>query len=261
MGILTAMIVMGLIMLMTPKSASQSPAPPAPHGVALKAEVSEVSPKTAEAASPAQSQPQSLPAEKLDVPAELSATEGPLFKSLFSKDPDAQSLVHEVKAGENLTLISRKYGVTVGVIKKINGLDGDKIVPAQKLKIPTYKFSLVVDKSQNTLILKGDEEVLKTYHVSTGEKNSTPVGVFKVTDKLLDPTWYKAGAVVPPGSAENVLGTRWIGISEKGYGIHGTTEPEKIGQQVTAGCVRMRNEEVEELYELVPAGAEVTIVD
>ena len=58
-----------------------------------------------------------------------------------------------------------------------------------------------------------------------------------------------------------VLGTRWMGFDITGYGIHGTTEPDKIGQQVTAGCVRMRNEEVEELYTLIPVGTEVTIQD
>ena len=91
--------------------------------------------------------------------------------------------------------------------------------------------------------------------------NSTPVGVFKVTDKLVNPTWYKAGAVVPSGSPQNELGSRWLGISAKGYGIHGTIAPEKLGQQITAGCVRMKNEEVEELYSLVPPGTEVTIQD
>ena len=102
---------------------------------------------------------------------------------------------------------------------------------------------------------------MKTYVVSTGTNNSTPVGVFKVTDKLINPTWYKSGAVVPHGSPANVLGTRWIGLTQKGYGIHGTTEPDKLGQQVTAGCVRMRNEEVEELFGFVVPGTEVTIVD
>jgi lipoprotein-anchoring transpeptidase ErfK/SrfK len=52
-----------------------------------------------------------------------------------------------------------------------------------------------------------------------------------------------------------------MGFDITGYGIHGTTEPDKIGQQVTAGCVRMRNEEVEELYTLIPVGTEVTIQD
>jgi lipoprotein-anchoring transpeptidase ErfK/SrfK len=143
----------------------------------------------------------------------------------------------------------------------VNGLKDDKLVPGMNLKVPTYKLNLVVDKSQNTLVLKGDEDVLKTYTVSTGINNSTPVGTFKITDKLINPTWYKAGAVVPHDSPENVLGSRWMGLSQKGYGIHGTTEPEKLGQQVTAGCVRMRNEEVEELYALIPPGTEVTIVD
>ena len=83
----------------------------------------------------------------------------------------------------------------------------------------------------------------------------------KITVKLIDPHWYKTGAVVPPGSPENILGSRWLGISKERYGIHGTTEPESIGKQVTAGCIRMLNNEVEELYVIVPSGTKVTIVD
>ncbi len=190
-----------------------------------------------------------------------SSEETQLFKVMLSPQPDAHSIVYEVKAKDNLTNISKKHNTTIDLIRKANNLPNDKLMPGMKLKIPNYKFSLVVDKSQNTLMLKGDEEVLKVYVVSTGVKNSTPVGVFKITDKLVNPTWYKAGAVVPYGSAENVLGTRWLGFTIKGYGIHGTTEPEKLGQQVTAGCVRMRNDEVEELFGIVPPGTEVTIVD
>jgi len=67
--------------------------------------------------------------------------------------------------------------------------------------------------------------------------------------------------VVPPESPQNVLGTRWLGFDLQGYGIHGTVEPETIGQQVTAGCVRMVNEQVEELYTIVPIGTKVKIVD
>ncbi len=173
----------------------------------------------------------------------------------------AHSTLYEVRPGDNLTLIAKKHGVTVGLIQKTNSLSSDRIASGQKLKVPTYRFSLVVDKSQNTLILKGDEDILKTYVVATGTNNSTPVGVFKVTDKLENPTWYKAGAVLPPGSPDNLLGTRWMGIDKPSYGIHGTTEPETLGQQVTSGCVRMKNEEVEELYDLIPPGTEVTIVD
>ncbi|MCU0666368.1 MAG: L,D-transpeptidase [Candidatus Omnitrophica bacterium] len=104
-------------------------------------------------------------------------------------------------------------------------------------------------------------EVVKTYTVSTGANNCTPVGTFKIVNKIVDPTWYKAGAVVASGAPENILGTRWMGLDLKSYGIHGTTEPKNLGKQVTAGCVRMANPEVEELYTIVPVGTEVTIVD
>lgn len=185
----------------------------------------------------------------------------PSFHSLLAKEPDSRSVIYTVKKGDSLTSIAKSHGTTVDLIAKINGLTSDRLAIGQRLKVPTVKFNIVVDKSQNILILKAGEEVLKTYVVSTGTNNSTPVGVFQVTDKLLNPTWYKAGAVVPPDSPENVLGTRWIGITQKGYGIHGTTEPDKLGQQVTAGCVRMRNDEVEELYGFVSRGTEVTVVD
>ena len=97
--------------------------------------------------------------------------------------------------------------------------------------------------------------------MATGKNNSTPVGVFKITDKLVNPTWYKAGAVIASGKPENELGSRWLGLTAEGYGIHGTINPDTLGQQVTAGCVRMKNEDVEELYSTLVPGTEVTIVD
>ncbi len=179
----------------------------------------------------------------------------------MSQEPDNTSTLYEVKKGDSLSTIAKAHGTTVELIRKINALSSDRLSIGQKLKIPNVVFSVVVDKSQNSLILKGGEEVLKTYVVSTGSDNSTPAGVFKVTDKLVNPTWYKSGAVVPFGSPENVLGSRWIGLTKKGYGIHGTTEPDRLGQQITAGCIRMRNEEVEELFGFVTPHTEVTIVD
>ena len=162
---------------------------------------------------------------------------------------------------DNLTKISKQFNTTVDLIKKINNLASDKINPGRKLKIWTGKFSVLADKSQNILMLKCNDEIIKTYNVSTGLNNSTPVGTFKITTKLVNPVWYKSGAVVPPDSPENILGTRWMGFDLKGYGIHGTTSPESIGTQATAGCVRMLNNEVEELYTFLPQGTEVTIVD
>lgn len=183
------------------------------------------------------------------------------MKILFSPLVDSAGKIYEVQAGDSLAKIARVFGTTVDLLKKSNNLSNDMIRVGMRLKVVTGKFSVVIDKSQNLLLLKLNEDIIKTYKVATGANNSTPVGTFKIVNKLVDPVWYKAGAAVPPGSPENILGTRWMGISQAGYGIHGTTDPASIGKQSTAGCVRMRNEDVEELYSILPEGTEVTVVD
>ena len=120
--------------------------------------------------------------------------------------------------------------------------------------------SILVDKSENLLYLKENGRVLKAYTVSTGKNNSTPVGIFKVTTKLENPAWYKEpGVMIEPFDKRNELGSRWIGLNKKSYGIHGTREPEKLGRQVSHGCVRMKNSDVEELFNQVRPGTEVAI--
>lgn len=181
---------------------------------------------------------------------------------LYSSIPTPDSLYYEVQKGDTLARIAKKFSTTQELIMKSNGMKNAGIVPlGRKLKIHNEKISIVVDKSQNILTLKSGENILKTYRVSTGLNNRTPIGTFKVINKIVNPPWYTAGGVIPPDSPKNILGSRWLGISAPSYGIHGTTEPESIGKQVTAGCVRMKNADVEELYSLVPEGTEVVIVD
>jgi lipoprotein-anchoring transpeptidase ErfK/SrfK len=183
------------------------------------------------------------------------------IKILFSPLLDECSTIYVVEPKDVLSKIAKKFRTTVGLIKRSNNLTSDIIQVGQKLKVTTCAFSLVVDKSQNLLFLKRKGEVVKTYLVSTGKDNSTPVGTFRIVNKLLNPTWYKTGAVIPPDSPDNILGSRWMGFDSKGYGIHGTTEPDNLGKQITLGCVRMRNDDVEELFDIVPVGTEVIIVD
>lgn len=182
-------------------------------------------------------------------------------KILFSPTITPDSVSYEVVQGDSLAKIAKRFGTTMELIMKSNNMKGTSVMLGKKLKISKARFSIIVDKSQNILTLKADGNIFKTYHVSTGKNNSTPTGNFKITTKLENPTWYTAGAVVPPGSPDNILGTRWLGISAKSYGIHGTTDPGSIGKQSTAGCVRMLNNEVEELYAIVPEGTDVVIID
>lgn len=183
------------------------------------------------------------------------------LKIIFSGIETLDTVVHEVKAGDTLGKIAKQYHTPIELIKRSNNLKGDTIRLGQKLRLWKGTFSVLVDKSQNILILSSNDEVMKVYRVSTGTDNNTPVGTFTIVNKLVDPVWFKSGAIIPPESPKNVLGSRWLGFDIPGYGIHGTVEPESIGQQVTAGCVRMLNEDVEELYSLLPVGTRVTIVD
>jgi lipoprotein-anchoring transpeptidase ErfK/SrfK len=81
----------------------------------------------------------------------------------------------------------------------------------------------------------------------------SPIGTFTIVNRIPNPTYYRPGKVVGPGAA-NPLGTRWIGLSEKGYGIHGTDNPRSIGYAKSHGCIRLRNADVERLFERVRAG-------
>ena len=180
---------------------------------------------------------------------------------LFSPTVTDLDATLEVKPGDTLGKLASKYGTTVEFLKKANGLKSDIIRVGQKLKVPKGRFGIVVDKSQNQLLLTENNQFVKSYVVATGKDNSTPVGTFKIVNKISNPVWYTQGAVVPPDSPENILGTRWLGIDKQGYGIHGSVDPSAMGQQVTAGCVRMTNQDVEELFAIVPVGTDVTIVD
>ncbi len=180
---------------------------------------------------------------------------------LFSRIITDKDMLYEVNPGDTLTNIAKKFGTTIDLIKAANSLKSENIRSGAKLKISKTKFKILVDKSQNILTLLGEDDVVKVYRVSTGENNCTPVGNFKIANKIVDPVWYAEKAIVPAESPENVLGSRWMGFNLPGYGIHGTVSPEKIGQQATKGCVRMLNAEVEELFKIIPVGTEVTITD
>ena len=116
------------------------------------------------------------------------------------------------------------------------------------------KRRIVVSIPDRKLALIVDGKVVKIYETAVGaNRTPSPTGTFTVISRVTSPTWYHAGKVVPPGK-NNPVGSRWIGLSEKGYGIHGTNAPKSIGNNVSHGCIRMRNRDVEQLFELVKVG-------
>jgi lipoprotein-anchoring transpeptidase ErfK/SrfK len=119
---------------------------------------------------------------------------------------------------------------------------------------------LVVSLADRKIALFEDGRVVKVYPIAVG-KHSTPSpnGSFHIVSRVVKPTYYHPGKVVPAGPA-NPLGTRWMGLGYKGYGIHGTNRPKSIGKAASHGCIRMRNQDVEDLFERVEVGDPVDLL-
>ena len=118
---------------------------------------------------------------------------------------------------------------------------------------------IVISIPDRSLALIESGRIVKMYPTAVGAgRTPTPTGFYRIVQRIPNPTWYTKGRIVPPGKS-NPLGTRWLGLSVKGYGIHGTNNPSSIGHNASHGCIRMRNQDIEELFELVSIGDRVEL--
>jgi len=122
------------------------------------------------------------------------------------------------------------------------------------------KRVIVVSLEDHKLALVEDGQVKKVYTVAVGKPSTpSPVGTFTIERRVANPTYQHNGKTVPPGP-RNPVGTRWMGLSKHGYGIHGTNEPNSIGKSASHGCIRMAKADLEELYPLVAEGDTVELI-
>jgi lipoprotein-anchoring transpeptidase ErfK/SrfK len=140
-------------------------------------------------------------------------------------------------------------------------------VPAKRT-VASFGPVIVISRAGNTLRLYRGRRLVRSFRVATGQAvYPTPAGIWRIVDKQRDPWWYpptydewaKGLKPVPPGPG-NPLGTRWMGLSSPGVGIHGTDAPSSIGYSASHGCVRMQVPEAEWLFERVRVGTPVVIL-
>ncbi len=182
---------------------------------------------------------------------------------VFSRNPSQDAFFYIVKPGDSLIKIASEFNTNYEFIMRINDKYRTSIRVGERLKILKGDITILVDKSEFTLTLLLDGHFIKQYPVGTGKSDKTPEGKFTVDNKLINPVWYSPDGIYQFGDPKNVLGTRWIGFEDKeglyGYGIHGTTEPDSIGKEMSNGCIRLRNEDVEDLFDYVKAKTTVVI--
>jgi lipoprotein-anchoring transpeptidase ErfK/SrfK len=118
---------------------------------------------------------------------------------------------------------------------------------------------VVVSIPDRKLAVLEDGKIIRTFPVAVGASVSpSPRGEFKIVNRIANPTYYHPGFVIPAG-ASNPIGTRWLGLNRKGYGIHGTNEPTSVGKAASHGCIRLRNRDMEQLFRMVSVGDTVQI--
>ena len=171
---------------------------------------------------------------------------------------------HTVKYGENLSSIAKGYDVAPARIAQVNGLKSwDAIRANQHLRVVQGRVKIVVDKRRFNMDVYLKGYFFKRYGVGIGKSGNTPSVITTVSRSMARNPPYtmpETGELIGPEDPRNPIGTRWIGLDlGRGYGIHGTIEPQSIGTESSNGCVRMLNENVEEVYDFVMVGDEVEI--
>ena len=182
-------------------------------------------------------------------------------------DPMCEEYV--VEAGDGLERIARKRALVTDwrLIERINKVESSKLKIGKKLKLVRGPFHAVVSKSDYRLDLywgiPSDPEnwlFVKSFKVGIGQ--NTPVGDFtvKTASRQVNPPWTNplTGEKFEADDPKNPIGERWVGIEgkgdaakHKGFGIHGTVEPDSIGQSKSMGCVRMLADDVAMVYEML----------
>jgi lipoprotein-anchoring transpeptidase ErfK/SrfK len=160
------------------------------------------------------------------------------------------------------TLKLNKLAMVAGTTVLVAAAATAQSTPAQgTAPVPaTHKRVIVVSLEDRRLALVEDGQVKKVYSVAVGKPSTpSPVGTFTIERRAMNPTYSHNGRIVLPGPG-NPVGTRWMGLSIRGYGIHGTNEPNSIGKAASHGCIRMGKADLEEFYTMVAVGDTVELV-
>jgi len=193
---------------------------------------------------------------------------------IFSKESapnDPLTRQYTVKSGDLLLKVAPRYSIPYPLIELVNDVAANRIRVGQSLKMIKGPFHAVVDCSdfRMDLFLEGPDGqpvYIRSFPVGLGEQGSTPIGnwVVRKGGKISNPAWTnpRTGKFYAADHPDNPLGQYWIALdgidaatSElKGYGIHGTIEPDTIGTEASMGCVRLADADIELVYKLLVGG-------
>lgn len=172
---------------------------------------------------------------------------------------------HIVGEGESLNLIARRYKVSEDLLISINKLTNpNRLLMGARLKIIKGPFRAEIDKATHRMDVFLGDILVRSFRVGLGTNGGTPTGTWVVQDKLKNPEWTDptTGQHYLADDPTNPIGERWLGlqgiegecVGRLGFGIHGTTDPASIGQNMSMGCVRLAPDDVILVGDLLVVG-------
>ncbi|MEO0587491.1 MAG: L,D-transpeptidase family protein [Planctomycetota bacterium] len=181
---------------------------------------------------------------------------------------DTVAEYHTIQSGDMLARLAPPYRVPYRFVTRINDVNPSRLHVGQRIKFVKGPFHAVVTKDdyRMDIFVNGDDGrpvYIRSFPVGLGEYDSTPLGSFVVEKgrKVVNPGWAdpRTGKYYQPDDPMNPIGEFWIALrgtspqteNLKGYGIHGTIEPESIGSQASMGCIRLRDQDVALVYDML----------
>ena len=181
-----------------------------------------------------------------------------------------------VPPGGALAKIAKSHDVTADLLKRINGIsDPRRLQAGQTIKVLKGPFTALVNKTDFTLEIWAGEPMARgsmyitSFPVGLGKNDSTPTGMWVVTNRLPNPAYYspRGEGIIQADDPKNPLGEYWIGLTgsdghalgKMSYGIHGTIDESSIGKQESMGCIRLKNDDVARVYDMLVADGKSTV--
>lgn len=166
---------------------------------------------------------------------------------------------HVIQPGDRLDTIASEYKVPWEYLAKLNRTDPKRIQAGKRLKVVRGPFSAVVELADYSLTVHLQGYYVRQFSVGIGRDGASPIGKFAVLNKVENPQYTDPdGRVIEGDDPHNPLGKRWIDLGNS-YGIHGTIDPDSIGQASSRGCIRLRDADIVTVYEFLSKGSDVVI--
>ena len=184
-------------------------------------------------------------------------------------DPIAESYL--VQRGDYLSRIAPRYGIPYQFIERINHIKAERLQAGKPIKVIKGPFRARISKSNFRMYIyvndpDGQPLYIRSFPVGLGKTDSTPNGNFIIqpNSKVKNPSWRnpRTGKFFSKDNPDIPIGEYWLALqgtdpdteSATGYGIHGTNDPASIGRQASMGCIRLREKDIELVFDMLEGG-------